>query len=374
MTAAVLGARVIEVTTTPVSGRVREALLVSGARGSHDRSDFLLVRVVTSDGVDGIGEVSATLNWSGEDAVTAAHVIDRVLRPAIIGRPLVPVADLEARMDRVLAGNPFTKAGISIALWDAYAKSLGVPLAVALGGPLRSEVSIKCSLSGNGARLARGLEAARDLGFSAFKIKVGLDVERDVDRMRELRSLVGSEAFIGLDANGGYSRNEARDAAERFIPYHPAFFEQPVHPADLAGLAALRGLGLPIVADESVFGMEDLSRVVQAGAADAVSLYVGKSGGPGRAVAMAAVAHAAGLPVVIGSNGEFGVGAAAQLHVACAIAALSDDIPSDIIGAHYYEDDVLELGIDSDGTRVRLSERPGLGVELTPELRRALGG
>jgi L-alanine-DL-glutamate epimerase-like enolase superfamily enzyme len=374
MTTPLLSATIAAIYTTPVSPLVRSDLLVTGARGTHDRSDFLLVRIVTSAGVDGIGEVSATLRWSGEDSTTAQYLIEAVLAPALIGQPLVPVVALETRMDRVLAGNPFTKAGLSIALWDAYAKTLDVPLAVALGGPVRTEIPIKCSLSGNGERLRTGLARAREAGFTSYKIKIGMDVDTDVERMRELRELVGPDVFIGLDANGGYSRTDARRAGQRLLPFGPAFFEQPVAPGDLAGMHELRSLGLPIVADESVFGMDDLVAVIGASAADVVSLYVGKSGGPGRAVEMGRVAAAAGLGVVIGSNGELGIGAAAQLHVACALSGLSLDIPSDIIGAHYYDEDVLSEGFESDGSHARLGDAPGLGVTLTPDLAARLSG
>jgi L-alanine-DL-glutamate epimerase-like enolase superfamily enzyme len=367
-----LSATITELKTTKISPAVRADLLVSGARGTHDRSDFLLVRIVTSAGVEGIGEVSATLTWSGEDSATAERVIDAVLRPALIGRPLVPVAALEARMDVVLAGNPFTKAGISIALWDAYARTLDVPLAVALGGPLRTEIPVKCSLSGNGERLQTGYARARESGFGAFKIKVGMDVDTDIERMREVRELAGAGAFIGLDANGGYDRAGARRAVAGMLPYAPAFLEQPVDPSDLTGMRELRALGLPVIADESVFGMADLMAVIRADAADIVSLYVGKSGGPGRAVEMGSVAAAAGLEVILGSNGELGVGAAAQLHVAAAVAGLSDGIPSDIIGAHYYDDDIVQSGLDATGVRARLGDAPGLGIVLRDDLREAL--
>lgn len=372
MTRPAIDATITRITTTKISPKVRADLLVSGARGTHDTSDFLLVRVVTSAGVEGIGEVSATLTWSGEDSHTADRVIDAVLRPALIGQPLVPVAALEARMDRVLAGNPFTKAGLSIALWDAYARTLDVPLAVALGGPRRREIPVKCSLSGNGERLETGYRRARESGFGAFKIKIGMDVETDVERMREARALAGDGTFIGLDANGGYDQASARRAVEGMLPYGPAFLEQPLAPADLAGMRDLRSLGLPVVADESVFGMADLMAVIRAEAADVISLYVGKSGGPGRAVEMGAVAAAAGLRVILGSNGELGVGAAAQLHVAAAVAGLTEAIPSDIIGAHYYDEDIVESGLDATGERARLTDAPGLGIVLREEYREAL--
>ncbi|KAA1418290.1 mandelate racemase [Mumia zhuanghuii] len=361
-------ATVAAVHTAPMTLDVNPDLVVRGARGVHDRSEFLLVRVVTSDGVEGFGEVSATPLWSGEDGTSADHFVRTRLAPAIIGRPLASVADLEDRMDRVLAGNPFTKAGVATALWDAYARTLDVPLAVALGGPRRETVDIKLSLSGDGDALEPMVAAARKLGFDAFKVKVGLEVAADVARVRTVRELVGPDVFVGADANGGWSRSDAFRAIPQIAAAGAAFIEQPVAPGDLDGLAATRRHGLPVVADESVFGMSDLTRLVRSEAADCVSLYIGKSGGPGRALAMGSVAAAFGLDVVIGSNGEFGLGAAAQLHVACALPRLSADIPSDIIGAFYYREDVLADPLDSDGRTVRLGAGAGLGVRPRPDL------
>lgn len=360
--------RVAAVHTAPVSLAVNPDLVVRGARGAHDRSDFLLVRVVTSDDVEGYGEVSATALWSGEDGASAEHLIRTYVAPAIVGQPLTPVGRLEALMDRALAANPFTKAGVSTALWDAYARTLGVPLAVALGGPYRDTVPIKLSLSGDGEDLETVLAAARGMGFGAFKVKVGLGVEGDVARVRRVRELVGDDTFLGVDANGGWSRSDARRAVPLLAESGIAFAEQPVAPDDLEGLRTLRDLGVPVVADESVFSMADLRRVVQLDAADCVSLYIGKSGGPGRALAMGNLAGVFGVDVLLGSNGEFGIGAAAQLHVACALTDLSARFPSDVIGAHYYDEDILETPLDSDGRVVRLSDAPGLGVVPRPDL------
>ncbi|MGS2617947.1 mandelate racemase/muconate lactonizing enzyme family protein [Micromonospora sp. LZ34] len=354
--------------TLPVSLPVHPRLVVRGARGAHDRSDFLLVRVVTSDDVVGYGEVSATPLWSGEDGTSAEHFIRTVLAPAIVGRSLTPVGALESLMDRLLAGNPFTKAGLTTALWDAYARTLDVPLAVALGGPYRDRVPIKLSLSGDGAELDEVHRAARELGFRAFKVKVGLGVDGDVARVARARELVGPDAFLGVDANGGWSRGEAVRAVRELTGYGVRFVEQPVASSDLAGLRAIRDIGLPVVADEAVFGLSDLVALVRAEAADCVSLYVGKSGGPGRALAMGQLAAAFGMNALIGSNGELGIGAAAQLHVACALPALSAEFPSDIIGAHYYAEDILAHPLDSDGTTVRLGDQPGLGVVPRPDL------
>ena len=90
---------IVAIETAAVSLRANPKLAVRGARGSHDSSDFLLVKVATSRGVIGYGEVSATLRWSGEDATSANDAIKRVLGPAVIGQPLHPVTALALRMD-----------------------------------------------------------------------------------------------------------------------------------------------------------------------------------------------------------------------------------------------------------------------------------
>ncbi|HWD81996.1 MAG TPA: enolase C-terminal domain-like protein [Kribbella sp.] len=359
---------VAAIQTARVSLRAAPELLVRGARGPHDHSDFLLVRVITSDGVEGYGEVSATPIWSGEDGTSAGHFIRTVLAPAVIGRPLTPVGALEDLMDKVLQGNPFTKAGVSIALWDAFARTLDVPLAVALGGPYRTEIPIKLSLSGNDEQLEVAYNAAREAGFGAFKVKVGLDLTTDLHRVRQARELAG-DAFLGSDANGGWTRAEAFRAVPELKACGIAFLEQPLEPRDIQGANEVRQLGLPVIADESVFDVHDLLAVVEARAADVVSLYVGKSAGPGRAVRMGQLAAAHGVDVLIGSNGELGIGAAAQLQVAAALPRLSA-YPSDIIGAHYYTEDVLAKPLDSDGRHVRLTGEPGLGVTLRDDLLR----
>lgn len=361
-------ARIEAIQTARISLPVAKDLVVQGARGSHDHSDFLLVRVITSDGVEGYGEVSATPLWSGEDGFSADHFIREVITPVLKGQPLQPVALLDNAMDAVLAGNPFTKAGVSIALWDAYARTLNVPLATALGGPFRTEIPIKLSLSGDGDYLDRVYAAATSAGFQAFKVKVGKGVDGDVARVEQARKLAGDHTFLGVDANTGWSRAEAQQAVRRMAPYGIAFVEQPLAADDLDGMRELRGLGYPVVADESVFGLADLRRVIAADAADVISVYVGKAGGPSRAVELGRIAHAFGRSSLIGSNGELGLGAAAQAHVAAAIEGLTTAFPSDIIGAHYYAEDILAEPLPSDGKRVTLPDGPGLGVRLRDDL------
>jgi L-alanine-DL-glutamate epimerase-like enolase superfamily enzyme len=148
----------------------------------------------------------------------------------------------------------------------------------------------------------------------------------------------------------------------------PAFIEQPTQPRDLDGMAACRTFGIPVLADEAVYSLDDVVAIVGAGAADALNVYVGKASGMERAVREIRTAAAFGVPSILGSNGEMGLGAAAQIHVACAVESLAP-FPSDIIGHHYYEEDILDAPLDIDGTVARLPAGPGLGVQPNATIR-----
>lgn len=364
------GPRIAAVETTTVSARAKAALKVRGARVVHDASTFALVRVVTDDGVEGYGEVSATAAWSGEDAVTAVHFVRTLLGPALVGKPLEPIAAHATEFDRILRGNWFTKAGVNTALWDALGRTRGVAVAELLGGPHRREVPIKISLSGDGDDLVAGYQAAVELGFRAFKVKVGRDPGADVARVALARELAGPEALLGVDANGGWPLPVALETVPRLVESRIAFVEQPVRADDLEGLRDVRALGVPLVADESVYTPADVGRIGRLGAADVVSIYVGKSSALERAVESARLANELGMDAVVGANGEMGLGAAAQLHVACACERISE-IPHGITGQHFYEEEpTLDTQLEIDGVHARLPAGPGLGVELAEPVRR----
>lgn len=362
--------RIETIETTVVRRAFNPALAVRGAKTTHDRSAYVLVRVRASDGAEGFGEVSATRNWSGEDEVSAEHVIRDVCTPALIGRPLAPVAALTTLMNRLIAANNFAKAGLNMALWDALGVSLGLPVAMLLGGPHRDRIPVKISLSGDDDDLRAGHAAAVAAGFTAFKVKVGKQPAGDLARFALAREMVGPSAFLGADANGGWTVAQARQALRPLAEHNAAFLEQPVAARDLTGMRTVRQTSpLPVVADESVYGPDDLAQVIRAEAADAVSIYVGKSGGLERAVAMAGTCAAFGLDVVIGSNAEFGLGAAAQTHVAAACERLGG-YPCDIIGHHFYTDDVLEEPFAIRDGWAHVPSGAGLGVRPRADILR----
>jgi L-alanine-DL-glutamate epimerase-like enolase superfamily enzyme len=362
--------KITGVETIPVDVPIDPVRAIVGARGGHLTSPFLLVRVLTDEGLVGLGEVSCTPVWSGEDQVTAAHLIDAYLAPALVGRDPLDIARLAAEMGRRVAGNPFTRAGVEMALWDILGKVAGLPLYRLWGDARRDEVPAKFSVSGvEPERAAEIASWAVERGFRAMKVKVGRDLEEDLRRVAAVRRAVGPEVLLGVDANGGWPPWVAIEAVARLPEHGVAFVEQPVARGDPARMAAVRARStLPILADESVETVDDAFALSRAGAADALSIYVGKGAGLGMARQIAGFAEAAGLACTVGSNGELGIASAAMIHLGMTLPpGTAEAFPCDILSSFMYEDMLLTEALPVEGGLAQPPPGPGLGVELDPE-------
>jgi muconate cycloisomerase len=363
--------KITRIETIPVSVPFDPARMITGARGPHDRSPFLLVRIHTDEGLVGLGEASCTPRWSGEDSVIAAHVIATYLAPRLVGEDPCAPERLSATADAAITGHRFAKASIEMALWDLAGKAAGLPVYRLLGGPTRDKIRTKFSISGADTQRAVEIaEWAAAQGFTAMKAKVATGMlAHDLARVGRIRDAVGSDATLGIDANGRWDRASATVALERLEEHDVSFAEQPMHPRDAVGMAALRRRSrIPIVADDGMGTSEDALDLVRANAADVLSLYVGMAGGIAPARRAAAVALAAGIGWTIGSNLELGVGLAAHIHLAASTLGLCDDlVPCDIISPFYYESVLLAEQLPIEAGWVSLPQRPGLGVELDDE-------
>ncbi|HUR53195.1 MAG TPA: enolase C-terminal domain-like protein, partial [Gemmataceae bacterium] len=142
--------------------------------------------------------------------------------------------------------------------------------------------------------------------------------------------------------------------------------EQPIPAGDPAALAELRrDTPTPIMADESVFTLQDAWLLSLHRAADVFSVYPGKHGGIAGTAEIIAVAKAAGLRCTIGSNLELGIGTAAMLHVAAAFPEVDcDTFPADTIGPFYHDGEVITRPLDLGPPHAKVPDGPGLGVEL----------
>jgi muconate cycloisomerase len=357
---------ITEIEAIPVRVPIHERLAIRAKGGTHSVSPFLLVRVHTDEGITGLGEVSCTPRWSGEDQVTAAHFISTIFEPLLHDEDPRQIEALTIRMRNALFGHPFTKAALEMALWDIAGKAAGLPVYRLLGGPVRDFVSTKWSISGAEPPRAAGIaQWAVEQGFRAMKVKVGVEDEQDVARVREVRAAIGPEIRLGVDANGAWTTAHAIEMIRKLEPFDLWFAEQPVPPGDPQWLVAVRkSVGVPIIADESVYTHHDATVLAREGAADIFSIYVGKSAGIGPATVISTVAQKAGIGCTIGSNLEMGVGSAAMIHLALSAPI---DWPCDIIGPFFYTDDLLTHPLPLRGGEAHAPEGPGLGVELDEE-------
>lgn len=359
--------KITDIETFPVCVPVHPDRAIRGSLGYFDTFKFLLIKVLTDDGIVGLGEVSASPEWSGEDHATAAHYIDTIFKPLLTGEDPTEVEQLTGKIEFALAANPFTRSGLEMALWDIFGKSVGLPLYRLLGGPVRAYVPIKFSISGREPDESAALgQWAVSQGFNAMKVKVGIEPQGDIERVRAVRNAIGPDVRLGVDANGGWSPRVAIQTIARLAEFDIFFAEQPVPALDVNWMADVRRhVSVPIMADESVFSLQDAMSVVRAGAADVLSIYVHKGGGIGPARKIAAVAEAAGITCTVGSNIELGVASAAMIHLAMATTGIgAEEFPCDILGSFFYVDDIITEPLAIGNGQARPPEKPGLGVEL----------
>ncbi len=363
--------KISSVRAHPVSSRVRPEFAIVSAAGSQPVSDFVIVRITTTDELTGFGEASVVPVWSGESQQSAMHAITEILRPVLMGRDPLQVAALTDAMDRVLIGNPFTKAGVEMALLDLAGQILGVPACVVAGGARRSrEVPLKFSIGAFPPKEAASVaRMACEHGFRAVKVKVGMNVATDLARVQAVRAELGEDFPIAVDANAGWTVNDAVRAIRPLEDLGVMLLEQPIARGDFRGCADLRQrTSMPLMLDESVFTARDALEAIRQNACDVISIYPGKNGGILRSLAIAQLAAAAGLRCVIGSNLEMELGTAAMLTLAVTAPALATTIGHDIIGPIYYSKQPQQIKF-KDGCAV-LPDGNGLGVRpelLTPE-------
>ena len=302
----------------------------------------------------------------GDRAV--ATFITSLLRPEVEGTDALAPPAAWISMQRAIrnAGRPGVGAmavsAVDIALWDLKARLLGLSLADALPR-VRRAVPVYGSggfTSYSLERLARQLAAWADSGIPRVKMKVGREPGDDESRIHAARDAIGARTELMVDANGAYSRKEALAWAEAFAAAGVTWLEEPVGSDDLSGLRLLRDrapAGLEIAAGEYAWGLEDLHRMLEAGAVDVLQADAT------RCLGITGFLQAAGLCLAHGVPFSAHCAPAVSAHAGCAMESLRH--------LEYFHDHVRAEGLLFDGTlapdRGRLepdASRPGLGIEL----------
>ena len=351
----------------PVKIKALEAFLVEVeyrepftiSLGTSVKARNVVVKLASDDGSIGLGEASPSPKIVGDDVDLVVETLRRAWRK-LKGVEIEGPETFAEVLGRV-SGSPSAKAALEMAFLDLWCKGLGVPLYRILGGYRRTvETDITIGIMSPEEQAKRAV-AYVEMGFKSIKLKLGLEPEVDVERVRAVRDAVGESVRIRVDANQGWSVDEAKWVIGRISNYDVELVEQPVKWDDIRGLAEVRRESpIPIAADESVKSLADAIAVIKAEAADVINIKLMKCGGPWQALKLAAVSEAAGVKNMVGCMGETGLAITAGVHVALALRNVKYvDLDSDLLLAERL---VVEGGAYCDRGIRGVPERPGLGI------------
>jgi muconate cycloisomerase len=361
-----MGLTITSVEAIPVRAERTKPMISAGGGSPLRVSEFGIVRIRTSDGIEGIGEISMN---GGRTGAIQCHDVNRIIGPALVGMDPTQLRAIVSVMDRALDGSEPAKAGVEMALIDITGKVRGLPAFELLGGRVRDSVPVRWGLAfgpvGPGVEEAAAYVAQ---GFRTIKVKIGRPgTGLDQQMVRAVREGLGEAINVMVDANSGYSSPaQAVQELRSLERYDLQLVEQPMSRRHVSAMAWVRSrIGTPVLADESMRHWSEAFDVARAEAADVLAIYVCEAGGMLAAMKAAAIGEAAGMPVTIGSQCELGIGTAAMAHVAVCLPNLAYE--SDITGHLRYPVDIIEERLDYADGAVRPPDRPGLGVTLSED-------
>ena len=341
-----------------------------------------VIELATDQGITGIGETIGTEECFSLTATLAKSWLGRDPRDRLGLRRSFGRSVAENRNGRT-GWSAF--AGLELAAWDATGKAWGLGLADMMGGAIRRDIEVVCPLpativdrvvtraelmeifsnpaNGQGV-ITYALEQRRRHGFRCFKYKsAAASAAYDLAVMQGLRDALGPEAQLRFDPNAAYGPAEATALCQRLEPLQLEFYEDPTD--DIEGLANLRArVGRPVATNMCVIQLDHLPVAIRRGAIDVVLADLFMWGGISNYRIMADVAASFGLEVAIHSLFETGIGTVANLHLAAAIPRVQRANDS---GHHVIAADVLTDDMPIKDGRMRLPDKPGLGIAIDPQ-------
>ena len=365
--------KITHIEVIPVRIPLKPARYMITSLGIHTESKYLLVRVGTDAGIEGIGEATVMPNWSGETVWGAKAMIENVLAPVVIGADPADIVDLDRRMDKAARHNWFAKSAIEMACWDIQGLAANRPVYELLGGAVRP-LTVRCRFSMGGYAPERAHARARELvaeGFDTIKVKVGTgNPIEDIARVRTVREAIGPDRALTIDANCGWDVETAIHCMHELDDCRIALNEQPTPDGDYAGLARVRRETTPpVMADDICFDLSHAHELIRNECCDLISVYPGKNGGLRKSKAIIDFAAQHAVACSIGSNLEWDVGTAAMLHLVVASQNMQvEQFPGDILGPVYHEVRLAKNPIEINGPLVTLTNRPGLGIDIDWQL------
>ena len=324
--------------------------------------EIIVLRLTAEGGAEGFGEASPWSVFTGTPEAAYA-ALNRYLRPLVVGRKVSDRAAIMEDCRYAVAHCTEAKAALESALLDLEGRISGLPVWALLGGLARATIPLSVSLANpDFDQDVELLGRLRDDGVRLVKLKTGFsDAAFDVMRLERLRNDF-PEISVRVDFNQGLQPGDAMARVRDVDSFAPDFIEQPVRAHHFDLMAELRAMTKsPLLADESVFGPEDMARAAKEKIADGVSVKIMKSGGLicGQTVARMAVAN--GMTAYGGDMFEAGLAHLAGAHMIAATPEIS--LGCEFYQATYYlREDILESPFPVANGAVIVPKTPGLGI------------
>lgn len=369
----------VDIVVTELAGRVQRTM----SSGAYDTGPAgspmgkpVLVRI-HAEGIVGYGQVRPTApgHFVPETVYSVIAAIRHVYGPALIGRDVFDMEQIWADFDLILPGNSNARAALDYALHDAMGKAVGLPVYKLLGGLCQDNIPLEWSISladDVGKIVADAERAVHEYGIKVVCLKCGAPGgwQEDVRNFAAIREALGPDIVVGVDPNTGWHVSETIAAMGALAPLDLGYVEQPVSRSDLPGLARIRqaAMGIPIMADESLFTLQDAYALARADAVDVLCIKLYKTGGIRTAKRITAVATAANMRVNVG-----GLAVQSQLEAAAGAHFVASTPAGQVMpGAEF----IFGLGVAGPDPLVgetnfrivdghaRVPQGPGLGVTI----------
>ncbi len=288
--------RIIDVKIYRVKVPLREIFKI--ATGSRVDYEGIIIEINTEKGFTGFGE-AVPVPYVLKETVPQVSDFLKEFSAFLMGKNPLERGSILRKLNTVSAPHS-AKTAVDMALFDIEGKIAGMPVYQIFGED--SERILTSGTISIGSK-EETLKSAEDLlkkGFKALKMKVGLNLREDIERVKLVRS-IATEEKLYLDANQGYTPDEAIEFAKNVAEFGISFIEQPVSADDISSLKTVKDNSpIPIMADESVKTVSDALTLLRADAVDYINVKLTKAGSITEGLRIADLTHLFGKKVMLG--------------------------------------------------------------------------
>lgn len=333
------------------------------ATGTMRHAQNIFIRIHTSEGFIGVGECSAFPMIAGETQATCFELA-KDFAACWKNKSATDINQRLDELDALIYRNYTAKSAFDLALHDLAAKAANLPLYQFLGGTNRtveSDLTIGIGTPEEMAATARDFISKE---VHIIKVKLGKDVATDVERIRQIREAVGPAMQLRIDANQGWSFEDAILALTQLAPYNIEFCEQPMRSWNDELLPELcKRSPIPLMADESVFTHRDAERLIRNNACAYINIKFAKSGGIREALRINQVAEKNGIACMMGGMLESRLALTAKVHVAIACKNIRFyDLDTCLLG---HLTDPVVGGAQFKGMELSVNDQLGIGADVS---------